>query len=123
MENERIDQLEQMLQETMDLAKENNRMLRSQQRGERMAHIGKIIKLLAIVVALVVGIAWLRPYIQSAQKIYESVSTQLETVSDAAQSISDTQDKASNFFSGFEDEFADLSDTFKNLTDKNKDAE
>ena len=95
-------------EELFEMVKENNEMLREQSRTSRLQSLGKVIKLVAILALVIGAIVFLRPYLQNAKKIYDSVQQNIESISETAQSVGENKDQATEFFEGFSDEFNEV---------------
>lgn len=95
-------------EELFEMVQENNEMLRAQARTSRLQSLGKVIKLVAILALVIGGIVFLRPYLQNAKKIYDSVQQNIESISQTAQSVGEKKEQATEFFEGFSDEFNEV---------------
>ena len=113
----------EQMDELFEMVQENNDMLRAQSRSSRMHSLGKVIKLVAILALLIGAIVFLRPYLQNAKKIYESVQSNIETLSDTAKAVGDKKEQATEFFEGFSDEFDEVGSFFQGLNKNNTQAE
>lgn len=101
------------LEELFEMVQENNEILRAQSRTSRLQSLGKVIKLVAILALVIGAIVFVRPYLQNAKKIYDSVQQNIESISQAAQSASDKKEQAAEFFEGFSDEFEEVGAFFE----------
>lgn len=101
------------LEELFEMVQENNEMLRAQARTSRLQSLGKVIKLVAILALVIGAIVFLRPYLQNAKKIYQSVQENIETISETAKGVGEKKEQATEFFNGFADEFEEVGTFFE----------
>ena len=86
-----------LLQETFALAQDNNKMLHSIKRSQRIASLMRIVYWLVIVGAGVWSLYLIQPYIDKMLSLYNSVSsTEQKLKSDGANSIQDLLKKLGN---------------------------
>lgn len=69
-----------LLERTLKLSEENNRILKKMQRTARWAIIWGFIKLALIIVPLVIGYFFLEPYLQEAVSNYDGIKETFETL-------------------------------------------
>ena len=121
MKDTNLDQSQ--LEELYEMVQDNNEMLRAQQRSSRLHSLGKVIKLVAILALVIGAIVFLRPYLQNAKKIYESVRGNIETISETAQGAGEKKEQAQEFFEGFSDEFDEVGAFFQSFNKPKADVE
>ncbi|MBI1974253.1 MAG: hypothetical protein HYS51_00095 [Candidatus Zambryskibacteria bacterium] len=68
-----------LLEQTLKLSEENNRMLRNIRKTQRRAAIYGFIKLVIIIVPLVAGYLFLQPYLNQALEGYNGVQRLLKS--------------------------------------------
>lgn len=69
-----------LLERTLKLSEDNNRILKKMQRAARWAIVWGVIKLALIIVPLVVGYFVLEPYLEEAVTNYDSVKEAFQTL-------------------------------------------
>ena len=63
----------ELLERTLELSEENNKILKKMQRAARWAQVWGFIKLALIVVPLIVGYFYLEPYLGQALDNYNNI--------------------------------------------------
>jgi len=100
-------------EDLFEMVQENNEMLRAQNRSSRLHSLGNVIKLVALLAMVIGAIVFLRPYLQNAKKIYQSVQTNIESLGETARNVGERTDQATEFFNGFSDEFQEVGSFFE----------
>lgn len=108
--------------ELYEMVQENNEMLRTQHRTFRLQSLGRIIKIIILIALFIGAVVFVRPYIQNAKKIYDSVSENITKLNTTAQSVTEQKETVQDFFGGFSDEFDEVGLFFDSLK-KNKTVE
>ena len=76
-----------LLQKTLDLAKENNEMLKSMRSARRWAAFTHFIYWVIILGGGVAGYYFLQPYLKVAQNLYGEAQTQLQNIQSVTSKI------------------------------------
>lgn len=82
----------QMLQETLALAEENNKMLHKIRGVQRREAIWSTIKILVIIAIALGSFYYLEPYLEKVMNLYNSISGIQQDVKSAADSVKNITD-------------------------------
>ena len=92
-----MDPLEKKVQKALDLAEENNTMLRKMRRSMRIANVVRVIYWVVIIGAAIGAYYFIQPYIEGAQTIYNDIDEKFSAVD---QEFQGNLDNFLNLFKG-----------------------
>ncbi len=84
MDNE---ELQKMVQETYDLTKENNDLLKKMRRSQKLAHISRIVYWLILIGISVGAFYYIQPYLQKVYSLYTEGISQYSGFKDASTNL------------------------------------
>lgn len=84
-----------LLEKTYELAKENNKILKSIQRKERFGTIMRVIKWIVIIIFLVWSYNFIQPFLEQLQAVYAGIQ-------DTADSVNELKVQAQGFGNVFD---------------------
>lgn len=82
-----MERIEELLQKNLEIAQQNNEMLRGMQNHHRMGKVWRFLKFGIGIALLVVGYIYLQPYLKTLQEAYEQAREALGDVQAVGNSI------------------------------------
>ncbi|MFA6227197.1 MAG: hypothetical protein WC631_01815 [Candidatus Paceibacterota bacterium] len=79
----------ELLQKTHDLSEENNKILRSIRRSNRLSSFFRVIYWIIIIVAAFGTYWFIQPYLNMVSNVYSGIQNDLKTVKNATTKITD----------------------------------
>ena len=87
--NNMDDQIEKLLRETKDIVEENNKILKSIRRSNRISGFFRFVYWIVIIALTIGAVAYIQPYLDSTMKLYNQLEETNNKISNTQNSFTD----------------------------------